>query len=47
MHSDGHRRNILDKDLIYLGCGAYYYVDNGMPAFKCVQNFGSVVPANP
>ncbi|HPZ09687.1 MAG TPA: CAP domain-containing protein [Candidatus Eremiobacteraeota bacterium] len=49
MHSPSHKKNILNKYLIYLGCGAGFYNDAesyGMPKFKCVQNFGSLVPAN-
>lgn len=50
MNSPGHRANILDPELLYLGCGAVLYTDpscNNMPNFKCVQNFGSIVPQNP
>ncbi len=49
MHSPGHRANILEKQLVYLGCGAAFYNDPecyGIQKFKCVQNFGSLVPQN-
>jgi uncharacterized protein YkwD len=49
MHSTGHRANILQKNLLYLGCGATFYNDPasyGMQKFKCVQNFGSIAPQN-
>lgn len=49
MHSPGHRANILEKQLVYLGCGAAFYNDPecyGIQKFKCVQNFGSIVPQN-
>lgn len=42
MHSSGHRRNILSKDAIQLGCGAYFYRNksfNEMPVFNVTQNF--------
>jgi len=50
MHSPGHRANIVNSSLTYLGCGAAFYNDPenyGIPKFKCVQNFGSIVPQNP
>lgn len=49
MHSPGHRANILQQNLLYLGCGAAFYNDPecyGIQKFKCVQNFGSIVPQN-
>lgn len=47
MKSSGHRANILNGNLIYLGCGAYLYRNEsfyGMDQFKAVQNFASAVP---
>jgi uncharacterized protein YkwD len=47
MDSPGHRANILNRELLYLGCGAYHYISRdfyGMHQFKAVQNFASVVP---
>jgi uncharacterized protein YkwD len=47
MKSSGHRVNILNRNLIYLGCGAYHYRNEsfyGMDQFKAVQNFASAVP---
>ena len=47
MNSSGHRANILNGKLIYLGCGARHYQNEsffGMDQFKAVQNFASVVP---
>jgi uncharacterized protein YkwD len=47
MKSSGHRANILNGNLIYLGCGAYHYRNEsfyGMDQFKAVQNFASTVP---
>ena len=47
MNSSGHRANILNRKLIYLGCGAHHYRNQsfyGMDQFKAVQNFSSVVP---
>jgi uncharacterized protein YkwD len=46
MNSSGHRANILNSNLIYLGCGAYHYKNKsfyGMDQFKAVQNFASNV----
>jgi uncharacterized protein YkwD len=46
MKSKGHRANILNTNLRYLGCGAYHYRNEsfyGMDQFKAVQNFASVV----
>jgi hypothetical protein len=46
MASPGHRANILNEDLRFLGCGAYHYVNRGfygMDQFKAVQNFSSHV----
>lgn len=45
MNSTGHRKNILDKSVTYLGCGAVLYfkeIDNEfqMPYLKVTQNFG-------
>jgi uncharacterized protein YkwD len=42
LDSPGHRRNLLSKDALQLGCGAYFYRDpdfHNMPNFKAVQNF--------
>lgn len=42
MESSGHRENVLSKDAVQLGCGAYFYRDpefHNMPNFKAVQNF--------
>ncbi len=42
LNSPGHRRNLLSKDALQLGCGAYFYRDanfHNMPNFKAVQNF--------
>ncbi len=47
MQSTDHRANILDKNLRYLGCGAYYYENitfYSMDQFKVTQNFASEVP---
>ena len=47
MKSPGHRANILNDNLLFLGCGAYHYVSDefyGMHRFKAVQNFASIVP---
>jgi uncharacterized protein YkwD len=47
MKSPGHRANILNEDLLFLGCGAYHYVNHGfygMDQFKAVQNFSSLMP---
>ncbi len=42
MDSPGHRENILNKNALQLGCGAYFYYDrefHNMPKFKATQNF--------
>jgi len=42
MDSPGHRANILSREAVQLGCGAYFYYDRGfhnMPKFKATQNF--------
>ncbi len=44
MASPGHKRNILDKDFHYLGCGSYYYNDSEWVDLfnaKSTQNFSS------
>jgi uncharacterized protein YkwD len=44
MGSPPHRANILDVDLLYLGCGAYHYNNSGfygMDQFKATQCFAS------
>jgi len=51
MNSPGHRSNILSKQALQLGCGAFFYYDETdwyMPRFKAVQNFQwfkEIVPA--
>jgi uncharacterized protein YkwD len=46
MNSPGHRKNILDKEVTHLGCGAVLYFvkinENGdtLPQLKVTQNFG-------
>ena len=47
MRSPPHRANILDKQLRYLGCGAYHYKNksfHGLDQFKVTQNFSSDLP---
>ena len=47
MNSSGHRANILNSKLVYLGCGARHYRNEffySMDQFKAVQNFASAVP---
>ncbi|MCG8696528.1 MAG: CAP domain-containing protein [Bacteroidales bacterium] len=42
MKSKGHRKNILSKDAVQLGCGAAVYTDadfNHMPSITATQNF--------
>jgi uncharacterized protein YkwD len=42
MHSPPHKKNIISKDAIALGCGAAFDVNtkfNSMPYFKITQNF--------
>jgi uncharacterized protein YkwD len=42
MNSKDHRKNILSKEALQLGCGATYFVNaefNDMPSFLVVQNF--------
>ncbi len=39
MNSTGHRRNILNGDYTYLGCGAAFYVDGSFIYVKATQNF--------
>jgi len=39
MNSPGHRRNLLSKDALQLGCGAALYTYDGPPNFVAVQNF--------
>jgi uncharacterized protein YkwD len=42
MNSKDHRKNILSKDMLQLGCGAAFYINqkfNDMPSFLVVQNF--------
>ena len=44
MKSKGHKANILNKDLIYLGCGSKYYLNKQWPDYfyvKSTQNFSS------
>ena len=40
MDSTGHRRNILNPDFEYLGCGCDMYENKGVLYFKLTQNFG-------
>jgi uncharacterized protein YkwD len=44
MHSEGHRRNILNPEFMYLGCGCVAYerkeTNHTMRYFKVTQNFG-------
>jgi uncharacterized protein YkwD len=47
MHSERHRANILDRNLKYLGSGAFHFHDRdfyGMDTFKATQDFASDVP---
>ena len=39
MASPGHRKNILAREAVALGCGASFFWQDGFPAFKAVQNF--------
>lgn len=39
MNSPGHRRNILAKDAVELGCGAEFFWQGNFPAVNAVQNF--------
>ena len=41
MDSPGHRENILNRQALQLGCGAYFYYGefHNMPKFKATQNF--------
>jgi len=42
MNSKDHKKNILAREALQLGCGVAYYIDpefNDMPSFKAVQNF--------
>ena len=43
MNSEGHRKNILNSNYNYLGCGTYYYkFEYGKYYyFKSTQNFSS------
>lgn len=50
MNSKDHKKNILSKDALQLGCGAAYFADpefNDMPSFKVVQNFQWYKPITP
>jgi uncharacterized protein YkwD len=47
MHSARHRANILNRNLKYLGSGAFHFRDRafyGMDTFKATQDFASDVP---
>lgn len=47
MESPPHRRNILSKDALQLGCGVFLYTDRdfyNMPTFKATQNFQQFKP---
>jgi uncharacterized protein YkwD len=42
MNSTDHRKNILAKEALQLGCGVAFFRDGGfndMPTFMAVQNF--------
>jgi uncharacterized protein YkwD len=42
MNSKEHKKNILSKEALQLGCGIYFYTDpefNDMPSCKAVQDF--------
>jgi len=42
MNSKDHRKNILSRESLQLGCGVAFFIDpefNDMPSFKAVQNF--------
>ncbi len=42
MHSKPHKKNILSKDALQLGCGSYLYYDKrfyNMPTIRSTQNF--------
>jgi len=42
MNSKDHRKNMLSKEALQLGCGVIYFTDpefNDMPSFTVVQNF--------
>ena len=43
MNSPGHRKNILNPDYEYLGCGCAKYEKQGMLYFKLTQNFGGTL----
>ena len=43
MNSPGHRKNILNPDYVYLGCGCKEYEKQGMLYFKLTQNFGGTL----
>jgi len=50
MDSPGHRENILNRQALQLGCGAYFYYGefHNMPKFEATQNFQlyhAIVPA--
>lgn len=47
MDSPPHRKNILSKDALQLGCGVFLYRDRdfyNMPTFKATQNFQQFKP---
>jgi len=50
MNSPGHRKNILNPDFTFLGCGSAKYEKQGkgysMTYFKLTQNFGGGLVAN-
>jgi uncharacterized protein YkwD len=42
MNSPEHKRNILSKDALQMGCAVFFFIDeefNDMPTFMAVQNF--------
>jgi uncharacterized protein YkwD len=50
MNSKEHRKNILSKEALQLGCGVAYFVNhqfNDMPSFYLVQNFQWFDPIKP
>ncbi|MGY8989056.1 MAG: CAP domain-containing protein, partial [Flavobacteriales bacterium] len=43
MNSSGHRKNLLNSNYHYLGCGSYAYLNGGYTYIKSTQNFSSIV----
>ena len=46
MTSPGHRKNILNPDYEFLGCGSASYEKQGILYFKLTQNFGGTLIDN-